>query len=408
MVKILHFWLECARCGEQLPFGPHFNGCPRCDAAGQWYPLEVAYDYDALRSEALPLFSGCRLRSFWEFAPLLPLPPGAEPVSLGEGNTPLVRSRRAGPAAGLPNLYFKYEGANPTGAHKDRFHAVASTVARALAFRGVTTVSTGNHGAAAAAYASAAGLSAVVYCPPETSDLLQALIRLYGGDVVVADWAEREGLMNQRLAEGGWAPSTVLDAGGGHANPYGMEGYKTLAYELFLELGRVPERVLIPCAIGDTVAGVWKGFKELRRLGIADRVPRIYACQPAGANVLERTLAAGMTDRVVRIDHPYSVATSTREPTSGRHALRSVIESGGGAPSVPDSEILAAVVDLGREGLCVEAASALPLACARALVARGEIDPAETVVCVVTSFGAKWPDRLLEMDRTRAASGADT
>jgi threonine synthase len=178
------------------------------------------------------------------------------------------------------------------------------------------------------------------------------------------------------------------------ACPYGIEGAKTIAYELFRQCGgRAPDAVLVPCASGDTLAGIARGFAELKLLGQIERLPRLYGCQPDGAPALARTIELGL-DEVVAIDHPYSVATSTRERTSGVAALRAIRASGGGAPVASDTAILEAVGQLAQEGLCVEPSSALPVACLAGLLASNQIGREELVVCLLTSAGIKWPDTL--------------
>jgi threonine synthase len=151
--------------------------------------------------------------------------------------------------------------------------------------------------------------------------------------------------------------------------------------------------VLVPCASGDTLAGIARGFAELKLLGQIERLPRLYGCQPSGAPALARTIELGLEDVAV-IDHPYSVATSTRETTSGVAALRAIRASGGGAPVASDEAILEAVGQLAQEGLCVEPSSALPVACLSGLLTSHQIGKEEVVVCLLTSAGIKWPDTL--------------
>jgi threonine synthase len=177
------------------------------------------------------------------------------------------------------------------------------------------------------------------------------------------------------------------------SNPYGVEGYKSLAYEIVRDLGRVPDQVYMACAVGESLYGVYKGFQELARYGVIDRIPKMNACQPSGANVLERSVAAGLTE-CITLPNPSSIATSVREPSSGEHALEAIYKSDGRALSVRDEEILDMMHLLGREGLCVEPASAV----AAAGLAHGRraawIDDQEWVVAVLTSSGIKWPQQL--------------
>jgi len=378
-------------CGQRLPLAPLFAGCPTCAAQGRHGVLEVEYDYASVAAELTTSWWSAP-RSFWDYRLLLPLPLDAQPLTLGEGNTPLVHSERLSASTGL-QVRLKNETANPTWAHKDRFHAVAGTLAAHFGFGGVATTSTSNHGASAVAYAALASLRGLVLCPPETSDLLRTLIAAYGGNVVTAPWDLRAKLLSALVGSGDarWYPSTGLDPDGdGPANPFGVEGYKTLAYEVVRQLGRAPDSVLIAVASGDTLYGVWKGFRELHRLGVVDRVPRMHGCQPSGADSLGPSVAAGL-ETVITLATPNSVATSTREKTSSRFALVALRESGGSSLAVPDSTIESAMRDTAHAGYCVEPASALPVACLATAVAQGAVAPGETVVCLLTAAGIKWP-----------------
>jgi threonine synthase len=385
-------FLGCRGCGAERDLDAPLGPCPACGGA-----LEVRYDLSRLPVDAAT-FSR-RGDSLWQYAALLPPGEAGARKSLGEGNTPLRRSLEIGPGAGVGGLWLKNETVNPTWAHKDRFHSVATAMAAALGYRRVVSSSTGNHGASMAAYAARAGLSGLVLCPPQVSPSLVALIGLYGGRVVVIDWDARDGMGRHLTQQHGWYPATGLDPDFAFApNPYGAEGHKTIAYEIVRDLGGVPDSVLIPCAGGDTIYGVWKGFRELVALGVTDRLPRLHSCQPAGADVLGQTLRAGGTTSVV-LEQPESIATSVRERTVGMHAVAAVAASGGQALTATDAEIVSALAELGREGYCVEPASALAVACLRNALAAGTIDPGESAVCLLTAAGIKWPAELARVSR---------
>jgi threonine synthase len=355
--------------------------------------MEVWYDYVALAPSLDRAFWRAVGASMWHYASLLPLQDGRHIISLGTGNTPLLPSRHIGPALGLEHLLFKNDAGSPTWSQKDRLQTVTVSMARALGYRQLVAISTGNYGASLAAHAAAAGLRALVLCPEDVSPLLLRLIRSYGADVIVSAWGAAEQFLPAIVARGGWYPVTST-AYGPPACPYGIEGAKTIAYELFRQCdGLPPDAVLVPCASGDTLAGIGKGFAELKLLGQIERLPRLYGCQPSGAPALARTIERGL-DQVVVIDHPYSVATSTRETTSGVASLRAIRASGGGAPVTSDEAILEAMDQLAQEGLCVEPSSALPVACLSDLLASRQIQKEETVVCLLTSAGIKWPATL--------------
>ena len=389
MVKFMH----CRKCGYRTELGKHFSGCPACKEKGIWSPLEVTYDYGALKPEFEMELKSAGKRSVWNFASLLPVETQFQ-ITLGEGGTPLLKSRFIGEKFGMENLYLKNEGANPTAAHKDRFQSVSVSMALQLGYHGVTTVSTGNHGASMSAYAAAGNIVSKVFCPPETSALIRNLIKLYGGEVVTAEWEDRPILMKRQIEQNNWYPSTLLEPEiPDTSNPYGLEGYKTIAYEIFQQLGKVPEYIIVPAARGDTVYGVWKGFEELHLMGFSEKVPRVCACQPRGANSLEISFEENL-QYVVTLKKPYSVATSTMEASSGYHALFAVRQSHGMALSVTDEEIIDAMKLLGREGLCIEAASAQTVACAIKLKQQGVLRKSDVVISLLTSTCLKWPDFL--------------
>jgi threonine synthase len=328
----------------------------------------------------------------WRFAPLLPVDEERFQVSLGEGGTPLVLLPRVSQATGLPNLYFKNETANPTWSFKDRFHAVAFSAGRMLGYTKAVTSTTGNHGASAAAYAAAAGLKCVVFCHPESSRVQRRMMALYGALPVVME--NRKAMLEALVRDYGYFPVTSM-APLPVANAYGVEGYKTIAYEIWQQLGRVPDHMVCPIAAGDALYGPWKGFCELRELGLIDRLPAMHGGQPAGCKPYVEAFRAH-AERVGVETHPRSMALSIRDETGGRPALQAIYDSGGSAIDASEEEILAALRLLASAGILVEPASATSLACAR----KAGFRPEETVVCLLTGSGAKWPEMLERIDNS--------
>ncbi|MBI3695990.1 MAG: pyridoxal-phosphate dependent enzyme [Acidobacteria bacterium] len=325
----------------------------------------------------------------WRFSGMLPVPEERWRVSLGEGNTPLVRLAEVSRAAGLPHLYFKNETANPTWSFKDRFHAAGLSAARMLGYSKVVTSTTGNHGASAAAYAAAAGMKCVVFCHPEIPAVQRRMIALYGALPVILE--PRQAMLKTLVEDFGYWPATTL-APLPMANAYGVEGYKTIAYEIWRQLGRVPDHMVCPIAAGDALYGPWKGFCELRRMGLTDRVPAMHGAQAEGCNPFVESFRA-RSQRVAVEQQPRSIALSIRDETGGRPALQAIYDSGGSALDATEEEIVAALRLLASAGLLVEPASATALACARKAGFREE----ETVVCLLTGCGAKWPETLAKI-----------
>ncbi len=386
-------WLHCRQCKADYPFGPLIFGCPHCLKKGQLSVLEMSYEYEQI-CESLSVNEWLNRRgSVWGYAELLPPISEEYQLSLGEGATPLLKSRWIAPKLGLKELYLKNETVNPTWSFKDRFNAVSVSVAASFGYKRAATTSTGNHGASAAAYAALAGMECIVFCPPETSRIMTAQIQAYGAYAFISEWNGRGKLLEYLVRHEGWFPVSSLMPNPVN-NPFGVEGYKTLAYEITSQLGRMPDRMLHPCAAGNSLFAAWKGFNELQRMGMKGTLPQMIACQPAGANSLEQSFRQNLQE-VVWLDNPHSIATSTREPTSSPQCLWALYESAGEVVSVSDEEILEAMRWLGREGICAESASAIPVASLVKLVEEGKVRKDDTLVCIITSTGIKWPEDLL-------------
>ncbi len=317
------------------------------------------------------------LRHYREF---LPVGPGTPELSLGEGFTPLVRSRHLGRRLGLENLYFKFEGANPTGSFKDRGMVVAVAKALEDGARGVVCASTGNTSASAAAYAAYAGLPAVVLVPAggvAAGKLLQAVA--YGARVF-----ELRGTFDRALE----AAVRLADDAGlrlvNSLNPHRLAGQKTAAFEIVDELGDAPDYLFLPVGNAGNISAYWVGFKEYRAAGRSRKLPRLAGFQAAGAAPIVRGYP---------VPNPETVATAIRigHPANWAAAVQARDESGGLIEAVTDEEILAARRLLAElEGLFVEPASAAGVA---GLVRFRRIisDPAAVVVCVLTGSGLKDP-----------------
>lgn len=378
------FWnpdarLRCVSCDATSPLGPAWEGCSVCKTGA---PLIV--EYDGLRP---PASGSLPERIDWLATAASPIASTAR-VTLGEGRTPLLAAPGDGPATWL-----KVEGQNPTGSHKDRFHAIGAAIAREVGAPAAVTASTGNHGAASAAYAARAGIGCLVLLHPDSPPALRTQLRAYGAHVAIVPGHVQE--IVTALVDGGWYPGTGADpALAGRGNPYGQEGYKAIAYEIVVELGRVPAVVAVPAASGDTVFGVQRGFRELHEL-LGLPMPVVLACQPAGAAPLVLTAEEG-ADAPRIVDNATSAALSARDPRSGWHASLA-LRDGGIAVAVPEPAIAEELRRLGRVGLFVEPASALGLAGARVARERGLVDADAETAVVLTSSGLNWTTHIDEI-----------
>jgi threonine synthase len=316
----------------------------------------------------------------------LPVGPATPEIDLQEGSTPLVPSRNIGKALGLKNLYFKYEGLNPTGSFKDRGMVVAVAKALEAGSRVLMCASTGNTSASMAAYAARAGVRAIVVVPSgeiAMNKLSQAL--MYGAKVIAL-----KGTFDTALETVRDLTSRYNVALMNSVNPNRLEGQKTAAFEIVDVLGDAPDYLILPVGNAGNITAYWKGFREYHAAGRSTRLPRMVGAQAEGA----APIVNGHP-----VAQPKTVASAIRigNPASWEGATTARDESGGMIAAVTDTEILSAQVQLASsEGLFAEPASAAPLALLFRLVREGKIDKDAITVVVLTGSGLKDPDAALK------------
>jgi threonine synthase len=336
-----------------------------------------------------------RPRLVERYREFLPITAATPTLSLGEGFTPLIRLDHIGARLGIPNLFAKYEGTNPTGSFKDRGMVVAISKAVEEGAKAVICASTGNTSASAAAYGAAAGLDVIVVLPKgkiALGKLIQALAA--GANVVAVDGNFDQALTVVReMAGQAEHPVTLVNS----VNPYRIDGQTTAAFEVCDDLGRAPEILAIPVGNAGNITAYWAGFNRYQAAGRIDLKPRMFGFQAAGA----APIVLGHP-----VESPETVATAIRigNPASWRQAVAARDESGGLIETVTDDEILAAYRDLSsHEGVFCEPASAASLAGICKLAAAGRVGRDATVVCVLTGHGLKDPDTA---ERMAGGSGA--
>jgi threonine synthase len=380
--------LICSWCGATHD-ADQLQG--RCQCGG---PLLARYDLAAVRAAVSPATIASRAPDLWRYAELLPVRSSEHRVSLGEGMTPLQPLPRLGAGYGVPRLLVKDEGALPTGSFKARGAAVGVSRARELGVRALALPTNGNAGGAWASYAARAGLAATVVMPLDAPPVTRAECVLAGADLylvrgLIGDAAR---IVHRAAARAGWFEAATL------AEPYRVEGKKTMGLELVEQLGwRVPDVVVYPTGGGVGLLGIAKALAELRELGwIGARLPRLVVAQAAGCAPIVAAFDAGAPD-VAPWPDPHTVAygLNVAAPLGGRQVLAAVRDTAGTAVAVADADALAAQADCARaEGLlvCPEAGAALHAV--RQLRAEGWIGPEEEVVVLNTGTGLKYPEVL--------------
>jgi threonine synthase len=326
--------------------------------------------------------------TMWRYRDLLPLL-RSDPLTIEEGGTPVVEVTRESERLDVTVL-LKNETVNPTWSFKDRLNSLLLSNGSELGVDCIATSSTGNHGASTAAYASLAGIEdVIVLVPPDTEAPLRAQIQAYGGDAVVTAYDQR-GVLLSELVDRGWYP-TVNVTEPYTGLPYSYEAYRTIAFELVDQLEAVPDAVVTGIGAGDGLYGVWKGFRELRAAGVIDDPPKMIGVQPAERPAVVRALDEG-AETVGTVEGPMPITTSAGGTSAGDHSLRAIRESDGDAYAIEREAIEAAIRTTAREGVFLEPASANTVAGVEAAREDGLLDAGETVVCIGTGAGVKWPE----------------
>ena len=378
--------LCCRECNREYPLDPIYV-CEFC-----FGPLEVVYDYDAMR-EAVSRESIERgPASVWRYADLLPCDADAA-VDIQAGFTPLIKAERLGEELGLRHLYLKNDCANPTWSFKDRVVTVAVTKAREFGFKTVACASTGNLANSVAAHAARAGLDAFVFIP---SDLEQGKIvgsAVYGLNLIAVDgsYDDVNRLCSELAGKYPWAFVNV------NVRPYYAEGSKTLAYEVAEQLGwRAPDHCIVPMASGSLYVKIWKGLQELAKLWLIDSVQtKMSGVQAAGCSPIVSAWDAGTTN--IRPVQPNTIAKSLAigNPADGYYALGVMAESGGSGVAVSDDEIVAGIKLLAQtEGIFAETAGGVVVSGLKRLAESGRVDRDEVVVAFITGAGLKTQEAI--------------
>jgi threonine synthase len=381
--------LECSvPCGRAV-----LNPRERHHLCGCGAPLLVRYDLVRAAREWSRASLADRPPTMWRYRELMPLVDDEEPVTLGEGFTPLVAAKRLGASLGLDALYVKDESLNPTNSFKARGLSAAVTRAAALGAATLSVPSAGNAGNALAAYAAHAGIPAKVFMPRDVKVPFIRECELYGADVTLVDGLITDAgrAAAERGAPLGWYDVSTL------REPYRIEGKKTMAYELAEQLEwRWPDWILYPTGGGTGMVGMWKAFDEIEALGWVPRGrrPRMVTVQADGCAPVVRAFASG-AERATPWEDARTVADGLRVPRAIGDflVLRAIRSSGGTALAVSDAELVAGMRELGRlEGISAAPEGGATVAALRKLVADGRVRPDDVVVLFNTGGALKYLD----------------
>ena len=391
--------LECSRCNSAFSAERPQTLCPKCQGAlyvrYDLRPLHGAATRDAVVSEdpATP-WSG-----MWRYRAVLP---AVEPVTLGEGWTPMLRSRRH------PGIFLKEEGANPTGTFKARGLALAVTMARHYGLKKLAVPSAGNAAGALAAYAAAAGIEAHIFMPRDVPFANYVEAVAYGANVTLVNGliSDCGRMVAERKEKEGWFDVSTLK------EPFRVEGKKTMGYEIVEQLGwKYPDAVIYPAGGGVGLIGMWKAFAELEELGwvAPGNRPKMIAVQSSGCAPVVRAFEnkssatepwqnAGTFAAGLRVPKPY-----------GDYIMLEILrDSAGIAVAIPDDQILASLQDWARnEGIFLSPEGAAATAAYKNLIATGFLSPDDRVVVFNTGAGLKYTDvtaKAMHLSRPTASA----
>jgi threonine synthase len=391
--------LRCRECGRDYPLAA-IHVCEFC-----FGPLEVTYDYDAIRRSVSRASIERGPASLWRYHPFLPCDPEAA-IDIGAGFTPLIRAKNLGKALGLRNLYIKNDTVNPTWSFKDRVVAVASSRARELGFDRLACASTGNLANSVSAHAAAAGMDAIVFIPHDLEANKVLGSSIYGPTLVKVrgNYDAVNRLCAELAGAYGWAFVNV------NVRPYYSEGSKTLGFEVAEQLGwRAPDHCVVPIASGSLFVKIRKGLDELAKAGLIDEPKtRMSGAQATGCSPVATAWQEGSLN--FKPQRPNTIAKSLAigNPADGYYSLVQLRDTGGACGSVSDDEIVQGMKLLAEtEGIFGETAGGVTIASLKQLVDAGHIQPDELTVAFITGAGFKTVEAVaghlnpaLEIDAT--------
>ena len=383
---------RCFSCAETQTADFAACLCPSCGGN-----LDITYDYATIAKDIEQLGID-NARYIFTFAPFLPVRKPDTRFALRIGATPLYAANRLGALLGLRNLYLKDDTLNPSASSKDRASAIVVRRAMEVGADIVSVASTGNAGSSLACIAAAVGMKAVVFVPDSAPAAKLAQALSFGATVLAVrgNYDDAFDLCLAASDEFGWFNRST-----GY-NPFTREGKKVCAYEIWESLdGRIPDRIVVPTGDGNLLSGMWKGWRDLKAVGLIDRMPKIDCAQSESSAAISNTVRRIRQSGESEVDwstlsveavkaSTIADSISVDRPRDGLAAVQAIIESGGETVTLADEDILAAIPEMARlSGVFPEPAAAAPWAAVKQMVRDKKIESDELVVCLVSGSGLK-------------------
>ena len=374
--------LQCIRCGKDHKLADAKYNCAACGGN-----LQVLYDYNLIKKRLnYDVLKDNPERSIWRYLDILPVASIKNIPPVQVGWTPLYRAEKLGAEAGVPNLYIKDDGRNPSASFKDRASAVVTARALELKEKVITTASTGNAAASLACLTASLDMKTVIFVPETAPAAKLAQLLVYGAIVIMVKgtYDDAFDLCLKASAEYGWYNRST------GMNPLTREGKKTCSFEICEQLDwETPDKVFVSVGDGNIISGIWKGFVEFHRLGIIERLPQLVAVQAEHSDAVKRAFESGGDIQPVSgLTIADSISVSV--PRDGLAAVMAIRDSGGFAVSVSDAEILAAIPRIARgSNVFAEPAAAATYAGLLKCVKEDKVKQNESVVLLISGNGLK-------------------
>lgn len=368
--------MYCIHCGRELSVGDYPLGCPDC--LKKKYPSSLSFKYNKDWSV------NEKQRGMKRYVSRLPY---GDFISLGEGNTPVITLDNLAKEICIKKLYVKNEFQNPTGSHKDRMNPLIISRAKENRCKMVAAASSGNEGISLACYAAASSIPCTIVANKTISDFWKTAITSLGAKLILTESAhERWNIIKEKTDSEKWFSATnVYDPPVGSC-AFGVQGYKTISYEIYEELGdKLPDYILIPVTRGDLLWGIYEGFSDLKMAQRIKKIPRLVAVEP-----FERIEKIKSYDDIkLHYEGDSRMTPSIGGNTVTLQSLLALKKSRGFAISIHQNFVKSAICEIGKGGLYLESASALPIIALKKLVEEGKISQKETVMIIATSHGFK-------------------